>query len=63
MLWHSDGLETQEKLCERMAKMTSEFKIAKNRFNFFQSFLEIHNREWMGKLRTLSKIPLETVLF
>ena len=48
MLWHSDGLEVQEKLCERMAALVGKFKIAKNRWTYVQSAIEILNREWLG---------------
>ena len=48
MLWHSDGLEVQEKLCEKMGSLLTRFKNVKNRWTFLQTAIEIFNREWLG---------------
>lgn len=59
MLWHSDGLEVQETLCQRMADLLLKFKLVKNRWTYLQTAIEILNREWIGidRLR-LSKYML-----
>ena len=64
MLWHSDGLEVQEKLCEKIAAILSKFKNVKNRWTFLQTAIEIFNREWLGidRLR-MSKFMLDAVFF
>ena len=48
LLWHSDGFETQEKLAERVANLFTRFTLAKNKWTFLQTAIEIMNREWMG---------------
>ena len=38
MMWHSDGLEVQEQLAERMAKIIFMLKNDKSKMNFIQGY-------------------------
>ncbi|CBY11822.1 unnamed protein product [Oikopleura dioica] len=65
MMWHSDGLEVQEQLAERMAKIIFMLKNDKSKMNFIQGALEIINREWTGidRLRMSKFMLLVRLLF
>merc|ERR1712113_552441 len=48
MIWHSDGYQAQEDLCNQIAKFSKLFKTLKSQLAFYQGSVCILNREWMG---------------